>query len=123
MKFIIRILAIGALTYFISPFTEWWFGMIAAFFIGFLLPSSALNAFIAGFLGVGLVWLGHSWSLDVSNASSFSTKVSEILKMGDSFIVVISTGVVGGIAGGFASITGSNFRNLFAKEKKKGFYS
>ena len=105
MKLIIRIIAIGVLTYFLSPLGSWWICMVAAFLVCFSLPSSGLNAFIAGFLGVGLVWLGHAWGLDVQNDSAFSNKVAEVMQMGEPLILIIISGVVGGLAGGFASMT------------------
>ena len=123
MKLIIRIIAIGVLTYFLSHFGSWWICMAASFVVCFLLPSSGLNAFIAGFLGVGLVWLGHAWNLDVQNASLFSNKVAEVMQMGEPLILIIISGVVGGLAGGFSAMTGSSFRKIFAKKQKTSFYS
>ena len=123
MKLIIRIIAIGAITYFISPLGGWWIGMVASALICFLLPSSGINAFIAGFLGVGLIWMGHSWNLDVQNASAFSGKIAEIMQMGDSLVLILVSGGVGGISGGFAALTGTYFRQLFVKSKKKSFYN
>ena len=120
MKLIIRIIAIGALTYFVSPFFSWWIAMVISFLICFMIPSSGLIAFIAGFLGVGLVWLGGAWHMDVENAGSFSAKVEEVMKIGD---LILIAGAIGGIAGGFAAMTGSSFRKLFAKKQKQSFYS
>ena len=123
MKLIIRIIAIGALTYFASPFGDWWVSMVVSFLICFLMPSNGLIAFIGGFLGVGLVWLGYSWSLDVQNESVFSTKIAEVMKMGEPLMLILISGAIGGIAGGFAAMTGSSFRKLFAKKQNKSFYS
>lgn len=123
MKLIIRIIAIAALTYFISPFGSWWIAMVASFLICFVSPSSGLNAFIAGFLGVGLVWIGHSWNLDVQNESAFSTQIAEIMQLPDPLFLVIASGIVGGLAGGFSSLAGTYFRKLFVKTKQKSMYS
>ncbi|MDE0472162.1 MAG: hypothetical protein OXH57_09500 [Ekhidna sp.] len=123
MKLIIRIICIGAITYFVSPFTGWWLCMLASFVVSFVSPSSGLNAFISGFLGVGLVWIGHSWTLDVENASSFSAKISEIMGLKDPLILVLASGAVGGVAGGFSSITGSIFRYLFVRRRDRSLYS
>lgn len=123
MKLIVRIILIGAITYFLSPFFTWWTGMLAAFLVCMIItPSTGLNAFIAGFLGVGLVWLGVSWVLDVANQSSFSSKIVELFPVDDSILLILVTGLVGGLSGGLAAITGANFKKLFAKEKKKGGY-
>ena len=123
MKLIIRIIAIGALTYFLSPLGAWWFSMIIAFAVCTLSPSSGLNAFIAGFLGVGLTWMGHAWSLDVQNASVFSEKIGTIMRLEDTILLVLITGAIGGIAGGFSSLSGSTFRQMFLKQKKRSLYN
>ena len=123
MKLIIRIIAIGAATYFLSPLGGWWIAMIIAFVICGVSPSSGLNAFIAGFLGVGLTWMGHAWSLDVKNGSAFSSKIGEIMQITDPILLVLAAGAVGGLAGGFAAISGTSFRQLFIKPKQRSLYN
>ena len=123
MKLIIRLIVIGALTYFLSPISVWWSAMIIAFVVCYVSPSSGLNAFVAGFLGVGLVWMGHSWNIDVLNRSNFSSTVAEIMQLNDPIFLVFATGLIGGLAGGFASLSGTTFRQLFIKQKKRSLYS
>ncbi len=97
--------------------------MVVAFLVSYISPSSGLNAFVAGFLGVGLVWMGHAWNIDVLNDSSFSTKVAEIMQVSDPILLVFATGLIGGLAGGFASLSGTSFRSLFIKPKQRSLYS
>ncbi len=123
MKLIIRLIVIGALTYFLSPISVWWIAMIIAFFVCYISPSSGLNAFVAGFLGVGLIWMGHAWNIDVINKSTFSSTVAEIMQLSDPIFLVFATGLIGGLAGGFASLSGTTFRQLFIKQKKRSLYS
>ena len=123
MKLIIRLIVIGTLTYLLSPFSVWWLAMIISFIVCYTSPSSGLNAFVAGFLGVGLVWMGHAWSIDVTNESNFSTTIAEIMKLSDPILLVFATGLIGGLAGGFASLSGTTFRQLFIKQKKRSLYS
>ncbi|MEO9485173.1 MAG: hypothetical protein ABJG47_17070 [Ekhidna sp.] len=123
MKLIVRIIVIGALTYFISPFTVWWSVMVIAFIVCYTSPSSGLNAFTAGFLGVGLVWMGHAWNIDVGNGSVFGNTIAEIMQISDPILLVFATGLIGGLAGGFASLSGTTFRQLFVKQKKRSLYN
>ncbi len=123
MKLIIRLIATGTLTYFLSPFSFWWIAMIIAFAVCYTSPSSGLNTFISGFLGVGLAWMGHAWDMDVINQSAFSTKIAAIMQVGDPILLVFATGLIGGLAGGFASLSGSTFRHLFIKKKQRSLYS
>ena len=123
MKLIIRLIVIGALTYFLSPLFTWWTAMVIAFLVCYISPSSGLNAFVAGFLGVGLVWMGHAWNIDVLNESAFSLQVAEIMQVSDPILLVFATGLIGGLAGGFASLSGTSFRSLFIKPKQRSLYS
>ena len=123
MKLIIRLIVIGALTYFISPYFTWWTAMSIAFLVCYISPSSGLNAFVAGFLGVGIVWMGHAWNMDVLNESAFSTTVGEIMNISDPILLVIASGLIGGLAGGFASLSGTSIRALFVKPKQRSLYS
>lgn len=123
MKLIIRIILIGVITYFVSPFAFWWTGMAAAFAICFIIPSRGLIAFISGFLGSGLVWLGQAWSIDVMNESKFSSTIVELFPLSDPFLLIIATGLIGSITGGFAAVSGTFFRKIFLKTKKRGGYN
>lgn len=124
MKLIIRIILIGGLTYVFSLFMGiWWMCMIASFLMCSILPTNALNSFISGFLGAGLIWLSSAWSLDVENASAFSSKIATIMKLGEPIYLVLVSGAVGGLSSGLSGITGSYFRKIFKKETKKSFYS
>ncbi len=123
MKLIIRLIVIGTLTYFLSPFSVWWIAMVISFVVCYISPSSGLNAFVAGFLGVGLIWMGHAWNLDVNNTSTFSSKIADVMQIGDPILLVFAAGLIGGLAGGFASLSGTTFRQLFAKKKQRSMYS
>ena len=123
MKLIVRILLIGAATYFLSPFLPWWTGMAVAFVICYLMPSRLLNAFISGFLAVGLVWLGHAWQLDVANNSAFSSKIVALFPVDDSILMVLLAGFLGGFSAGLSSISAASLRAISKKKKPQGYYS
>jgi hypothetical protein len=123
MKLILRIVLIGALTYVFSPFSFWWMNMLGAFIVCFILPSSGIIAFIASFLGGGLVWLGQAWRLDVANSSRFSSMIVELFPVDDPFYLILASGIIGGITAGFAGVSGTFFRGLFIKKPiKTGYY-
>jgi hypothetical protein len=127
MKLIIRIILIGVITYFISTYFSWWTGMGAAFLICFLMPSSLLKAFVAGFLGVGISWFIKALELDIANQSNFTEVIVELLSVpliDDPFAMVLATGLIGGLSGGFAGTTGASLRSISQKKKSKsGYYS
>lgn len=125
MKLIIRIILIGTLTYFVSPYFTWWTGMATAFLVCLALPSSSLNAFVAGFLGVGVAWFVQAITLDIANQSTFTEVIIELLSVPvitDPFALVLATGLIGGISGGFAGATGASLRQANQKKKNRGGY-
>lgn len=122
MKTILRIVLIALLTYFLSAFMPWWVCAVFAFLVCFGLPSSMLNAFIVGFLGVGLVWISQAWTLDVANNSNFSTLIAQIMKLDNPFLLILITGAIGALVGGFGAMSGASLRHIFMKPVKKGMY-
>ena len=118
MKLFLRMILIGLLTYFLSPFSPWWIIVIISLLTGLLLPGGVVNSFVSGFLGVSLVWMGYAWQLDTENASVFSGMILEIIPLGDTQILIVVVGLIGGFTGGVATVTGS----LLRKRRKERPY-
>ncbi|MFT4735988.1 MAG: hypothetical protein ACI8QD_002644 [Cyclobacteriaceae bacterium] len=123
MKFIIRLLLIALFSYFLPFYFPWWIVILIGLSVGLLLPGNGLNLFNAGFLGAGLVWLGYAIKLDYSTQSIMSNKIAELIGISDPLILLLGSGLIGGICAGFGALTGSSFRQIFIKKKKASFYS
>lgn len=123
MKFIARIILIAALTYFLSPFLPWWGIAVTAAFVSFLLPGHGFNVFVSGFLGIGLLWMAFAWKTDIESGSIMSEKILQMFPIDDVGLLIVATGVVGGIVGAFSALTGSTFRKIFMKKKQKSYYN
>lgn len=124
MKLFLRIILIGALTYLLSLYFPWWIIAVVGLGVGLLIPGGSLSTFISGFLGVGIIWMGHAWSLDAKNDSQFTTIMLKVLGFTDDPIVLVAlVGLVGGLVGGFATMTGSLFRAPVTKKKSSGYYN
>ncbi|MFT6867862.1 MAG: ABC-type iron transport system FetAB permease component [Cyclobacteriaceae bacterium] len=123
MKLAIRLLLIGSLTYILSIHAPWWTLFVITFVVTFFIHGSGLNAFISGFLGVGIVWIAIAWYLDFKSEHVFSDKIVQLFPVDQSIYLVVISGLIGGICGGFGSLTGNSFKQLFIKKQKKSFYS
>lgn len=124
MKLFLRLILIAVLTYFFSLIFPWWIIVILGLGVGLLIPGGSLSTFISGFVGVGIIWMGHAWNLDAINESKFTLTMLEVLGMFDDPIVLIAfTGFIGGLVGGFATMTGSLFRAQPKKKAGSGYYS
>ncbi|MEN9319186.1 MAG: hypothetical protein RIQ51_1499 [Bacteroidota bacterium] len=113
MKFILSILLVGLVTYAIGIYgtLPWWSFVVTNLIIAIALPIKPLQSFIAGALGVGALWAGLAFGIDLANNHILSTKVAQILPLGGSYIaLIIVTAFVGALLGGLASLTGSFVR-------------
>jgi hypothetical protein len=113
MKFILSIVLVGLVTYAIGIYGSlpWWSFVVTNLIIAIALPIKPVQAFIAGALGVGALWAGLAFGIDLANNHILSTKVAQILPLGGSYIALIFvTAIVGALLGGLASLTGSFVR-------------
>ena len=113
MKFILSIALVALVTYAIGIYGNlpWWSFVVTNLIIAIALPIKPLQSFIAGALGVGALWAGLAFGIDLANNHILSTKVAQILPLGGSYIALIAvTAIVGALIGGLASLTGSFVR-------------
>ncbi len=113
MKFLIQAIAIALLCFILELFLPWYCIAIGAFAMGYLLRSNA--DFLAGFLGIAVLWFAKAWIMDAASTTELADKVAHIFPLGHTAFLFLLTSVLGGLVGGFASLTGS----LLHKDKKK----
>ncbi|MDW3210814.1 MAG: hypothetical protein R8N23_13140 [Reichenbachiella sp.] len=123
MIFIFRLILISTLTYLLGLIAPWWLAIIAAALVAFFMPGNNFNAFLSGFMGVGLVWMVMAWKVDVETNSIMSNKMVQIFPVDDVSMLIIITAIIGGMAGALGAFTGNSFRQIFVKKKEKSFYS
>lgn len=122
MKLIIRIILIAIVGFFASSMIGWWVLIPVAFLISFFLYGNNFASFLSGFLGGGLLWMGYAWKIDTETNQIMSNQMASILTLSDPIFLVLITGVIGALIGGFGSLSGNNFRLIFVKKKKSGLY-
>ncbi len=113
MKFIISIILSALLTYTIGIYSNvpWWSFTITNLLIAVAIPQKPLLTFASGAIGVGMLWAGLAFGIDVANNHILSTKVATILPLNGSYTgLIILTAIVGALLGGLASLTGSFIR-------------
>jgi hypothetical protein len=113
MKFILSIVLVALVTYAIGIYGNlpWWSFVVTNLMIAIALPIKPLQSFFAGALGVGALWAGLAFGIDMANNHILSSKVAQILPLGGSYIaLIIVTAFVGALLGGLASLTGSFVR-------------
>lgn len=116
MKFFIASLLTALLSFIASLWFDWWVIAIVAFVVALLVHQRGWKAFLAGLLGIFVLWgILAEWA-DAKNGGNLGGRIGELFGIGHhSWVMVLITAVIGGLVGGFAAITGSYFRKLWVK--------
>ena len=95
-------------------FPFWWTGMIAAALASAVLSKGYGNAFMSGFAGIAVLWMLLSLLSYMGNEGILAARISALFGLGASlgWLMMIITGIIGGIAGGFGAMTGYGFRSI-----------
>jgi hypothetical protein len=111
MKFLVALLLTTLLAFIAGLYLPWWSIAIVGIVVALLVHQRAFKAWLSGFLGVFLLWAGLAWWIDMKNNGVLSKKIASVLPMGGSSIVLILvTGIIGGLVAGFAAMSGSYLR-------------
>jgi len=111
MRFILSLLLTAALSFLAGIVLPWWSIAIVAFAVALLVPQKLIMAFLAGLLGVFLLWATLALWIDIKNGSTLSHKMAELFRLGgSSILLILVTAFIGGLVGGFAAMAGSSLR-------------
>lgn len=111
MKFTTAALLTAILSFISGLFLPWWGIALVSLAVAAMVHQKAWKAFLAGFLGIFVLWAGLAWWIDMKNNSVLSQKVASILPLGGSaWALILVTGFIGGLVGGFAALAGSYLR-------------
>ena len=107
MKFLTATFLTALLAFISGLFLPWWGMAITSLLVAVLIHQKAGKAFLAGLLGVFLLWAGLAWWIDMKNNGVLSTKIASILPLGGNSLVLIAvTGLIGGLVAGLAALSG-----------------
>lgn len=123
MKFVLRLLLIAGLAYPAGYYLPWWTVAIVAFGVGLLLSEQRRRrvftrkqpppprSFLAGFLGMGLLWGGLALLAHQQNGGLLTSRMLPILlpNLEDPrpALLLGVVALMGGLIGGMAALTGN----------------
>jgi hypothetical protein len=111
MKFIVSLIVTALLSFAVCLYFPWWSIAIVAFLVAALIPQSAGISFLTGFLSLFLLWGILSFLVSSGNQHILAHKMSLVMFKVDSvFLLILVTGLIGGLVAGFAALTGSFLR-------------
>ncbi|GAO44491.1 hypothetical protein [Flavihumibacter petaseus] len=113
MKIIVSILLTALLGFALSIFFPWWIIALAAFVVAFAIPQTPWKALLTGFLGIFLLWSLLAWWISTANDDLLANKISMLLlKQQSAGMLILVSGLIGGLVGAAAALTGSLARKL-----------
>lgn len=95
----------------------WWSIAIPGLVFGYQFEKNKWASFGWGFLALFLLWGGQALYIHIANDGILSTRIATMLGVGSPYIVILVTGVIGGLVSGLATLTGRLLRDSFSKEK------
>lgn len=97
----------------------WWSLAVAAFAACFLLARKGGQALWGSLVGGLLLWTLLSAIIELGSNSILTNKVAEIFFVQQPALLILVTGLIGGLAAMLAGLSGFYFRTLVVKEKKR----
>ena len=110
MKFFISILVTGLLAFACGLYLPWWSAALAAFVVAALIYQPPLRSFLTGFSAILLLWFGLILAINAANDNILASRVSLVMNLGGSYMLVILSCIIGAIVGGLGALTGSLLR-------------
>jgi len=112
-KYVLSILVTALVSFVAGLYLPWWGIAIAAFLVSAAIPQKPAFSFLSGFLGVFLLWEVLTWWIDNKNNGILSLKISNLMGLGSSSVLlIVITSLLGAIIGGFAALAGTYLRRL-----------
>ncbi len=115
MKFLASVILIGLLSFAACLFLPWWVIAITGFVVAFAIPQKAGFAFLAGFIALFVLWAGLSFYISAANNHLLAHKISVLfIKADNPILLIMLTGIIGGLVAGLGSLTGRLFRKVIS---------
>lgn len=112
MKFLVATVLTALFAFISGLFLPWWGIAVTSLLVALLVHQKAGKAFLAGFLGVFLLWAGIAWWIDMKNNGVLSKKIASVLPLGgNAILLIIVTGFIGGLVAAMAAMSGSFLRS------------
>ena len=106
-------LVIALSAWLLGMFLPWWSITIPALLFGALLGKKGLSAFAGGFAGIGILWLLQSLFIHVANDGLLTDRIAGVLDLPHVSLLFLITLLIGGLTGGFSSLTGYHAKRAF----------
>jgi hypothetical protein len=96
---------------------DWWSAMLAGAIAASMVPLKGFKVFLMPFLGIFLFWSIYAYILSSANDFRLAKQIGVLFNIGEQpYLVILITGLIGGLAAGIAGIFGKQLANLKGKK-------
>jgi hypothetical protein len=110
IKYIVSIILTFLVAFVAGIYLPWWGVALAAFLVAVIIPQKPFLSFLAGFIGVFLLWELMAWWIDNRNNSILSQKIAQLFRLNSTGLLILVTALIGAIVAGLAALAGSYLR-------------
>ncbi len=107
---IILIAGLALLVHLYLPF--WWLIAITSVLVSYILGENTWKSFLSGFVAIFILWLVLTGFIAFQNEFILSTRMTEVIKLPHSSLLFLLTALIGGLVGGFSSLTGYYLKTM-----------
>ena len=90
----------------LNLFLPWWSIAIPGILFGYFFKKKAWASFGWGFLALFILWAGQVLYIHFMNDGILSTRIANMLSVGSPHLVILITGILGGLVSGTAALCG-----------------
>jgi hypothetical protein len=117
-KTIINFITTLILAFLLSLFMGWYSVMTAALVTSLFIPLKRFAVFFAPFLSIFLFWAVYTYILSSGNDFTLAKKIAILLPLGGNpYLLILVTGLIGGIAAGVSAAFGKQVGLAFKKNR------
>lgn len=117
--FLILALTIAGLGLVFSFFSPWWMLALLGAIAAWALKTQPAVAWLGGFFGGLIFWGGMAVYLDAGNDGILSARMAALAGVGNPYILLFATALIGGLTASFGSLSGSLARQVSGSLKKR----
>ncbi|HVV55066.1 MAG TPA: hypothetical protein VHC47_07075 [Mucilaginibacter sp.] len=108
-------LLILVLTFVCGYFLPWWFAALIAFVIALLIGKKPGRTFLAGFAALFAAWVLMALIKSIPNDNILAGRVANLFHLPNWILLVLVTGIIGGLVGGMSALSGVLLRKALAR--------
>jgi hypothetical protein len=112
MRIFLTIVLIALLALLLEWFAPWWTALLVAAVIGFASGLRPGKAFLAGLLGIGILWLAVALFRDIPNQHILSQRMAMLFALPSFWLYIAVTAVFGGLLGGASAWSAALLRGM-----------